>query len=316
MSEFEQRLRAARELSWHHFGRKIVFFLPGMFVVNGVRGKYPAISITGTKCTLMCDHCRGKLLESMLQAPTPEKLVALCLELDRKGNDGVLISGGCDPWGRLPWKRFLAAIKEIRQRTGLYISVHSGLVDDDDPAALKQAGVDQALIDVIGDDGTFNKMYHVPFGIERIRDAMASLQRAGLPMVPHIVCGLDYGVFKGEGRAVDMIADFRVEQLVIISLMGIPGTPACGAVSPEAEAVADLIARARMKMPATLISLGCARKRGDYRLETLAIDAGVNRMALPSDEAIAWARHLGLEIHFQKTCCSVTRKTFCPSWYG
>jgi hypothetical protein len=38
----------------------------------------------------------------------------------------------------------------------------------------------------------------------------------------------------------------------------------------------------------------------------LAIDAGVNRVALPSDEAVEHARGYGLEIRFQATCCSVS----------
>ncbi len=304
----------AREISWQHLGKKIVFYLPGMFVQNGVSGKYPGISITGNECALMCDHCRGKILNSMCQAPTPEKLIDTCLALDAKGDNGVLLSGGCDLSGQLPWDRFIPAIKEIKQRTNLFVSVHSGLMDEKEALELKQAGVDQALIDIIGDDETFQKMYHVPFGVERIVDTMASLERAGLPVVPHIVCGLNYGTIQGESRAIEMIADFKVEQLVIVSLMSIPGTPACRAVPPTAEAVADIIVQARIKMPATRISLGCARRRGEYDLETLAIDAGVNRMALPSDEAIARAKHYDLEIHYQKTCCSVTRDIFGSSW--
>lgn len=301
-------------MSWQHFGKKIVFYLPGMFVQNGISGKYPAISITGNECALMCDHCHGKLLTSMIQAPGPEKLIDICLALDAKENNGVLLSGGCDVSGRLPWDQFIPAIKEIKQRTNLFVSIHSGLINEKEALGLKQAGVDQALIDIIGDNETFQRMYHVPFGVERTLDTMACLERAGLPVIPHIVCGLNYGIIQGESKAVEMIADFKVEQLVIVSLMSIPGTPACRAVPPAAEAVADIIVQARTKMPATRISLGCARRRGDYFLETLAIDAGVNRMALPSDEAVARARHYGLEIHYQKTCCSVTRDIFGSPW--
>jgi uncharacterized radical SAM superfamily protein len=314
MSEEKKRLKAARECSWQQFGRKIVFYLPGMFVVNGVSGKYPAASISGNECALNCDHCQGKILRSMLQTPTPEKLVTQCLELAAKGNHGVLISGGCDLFGHLPWERFIPAIEEIKQRTNLFISIHSGLINEQDAFDLKQAGVDQALIDVIGDDETFKKIYHVSFGVRRIHDAMVALQNAGLPMIPHIVCGLNYGHIKGEPQAVEMIAGFEVEQLVIVSLMNIPGTPVRNTIPPTGEAVADIIAQARIKMPATPISLGCARERGNYRLETLAIDAGVNRMALPSDEAVARAKSYDLEICYQKTCCSVSREFFEPGW--
>jgi uncharacterized radical SAM superfamily protein len=250
----------------------------------------------------------------MLRTETPERLVTQCLELSKKGQHGVLISGGCDLSGRLPWRDFIPAIRAIKRRTNLFVSIHSGLVDTSQARLLKAAGVDQALIDAIGDDETFQQVYHVPFGVERIQDSMAALQTAGLPMVPHIVCGLNKGKLKGEKAAVQMVAGFDVEQLVIVSLMGIPGTPFFRIRPPASEDVAGLIADARQLMPATRISLGCARQRGNSRMETLSIDAGVNRMALPSEDAIARAKEYGLTIRYQKTCCSVTRDLSTPDW--
>ena len=58
-------LARARALSWERFGKRVVFYLPGMFVMDGVRGRYPAISITGPACGLGCDHCSGEILKSM-----------------------------------------------------------------------------------------------------------------------------------------------------------------------------------------------------------------------------------------------------------
>lgn len=298
-------LTNARELSWRHRGREITFYLPGMFIFHNRTGKYPAVSITGDKCALNCDHCRTKILAPMIAAPTPALLIENCLKLAKKGNIGVLLSGGCDAQGRLPWQPFLSAIREVKDRTGLFVSVHSGLIDPATALALRQAGVDQALIDVIGDDRTFQDIYHVDFGVARIRASLEALQQAGLPVIPHIVCGLHYGKISGERQAVEMIAAFDVAQLVIVSLMRIPGTPLWDCEPPAAEAVAEIIAHARLKMPNVDISMGCARQRGNARLDVLAIDAGVNRLALPSEEAVLRARHYGLEIHYQRTCCSV-----------
>ena len=75
---------------------------------------------------------------------------------------------------------------------------------------------------------------------------------------------------------------------------------------PAPEDVAHLIARARQALPDTEISLGCARRRGSELLETLAIEAGVNRMALPSGEAREHAKSLELDLVFRKTCCCVS----------
>ena len=224
MPSLDQLLQKARQLSWTHRGREITFFLPGMFRYGGHTGKYPAISITGSECALNCDHCGSKILTPMIAAVTPALLVQKALQLAEKGNIGILISGGCDAQGRLPWDEFLPAIQEIKSKTRLFVSIHSGLVDLPTAAALHDAGVDQALIDVIGDDQTLQDIYHVDFGIARIRSSLGALRKAGLSVVPHVVCGLHYGNIRAEKEAIAMITTFRIEQLVIVSLMRISNT--------------------------------------------------------------------------------------------
>jgi len=308
MDRFDGILERARAISWEHLGREITFFLPGMIVCNHRTGRYPAISITGSRCALNCDHCRAKILEPMIPAESPDRLLEVCLRLAKNGTAGVLLSGGCDENGRLPWQDFIAAIRRIKSCTDLFISIHSGIIDCETAGELKSAGVDQALIDVIGDDRTLRDIYHVGFGVARIDASLAALARAGIAIVPHIVCGLHYGRIRGEKQAIEMISGYPVEQLVVVSLMPIPDTPLRHTRPLNAAAVAEIIAAARFRMPQVKISLGCARRRGDPALEILAIDAGVNRIALPSEEAVARARHYGLQIRYQATCCSVTRR--------
>jgi uncharacterized radical SAM superfamily protein len=250
----------------------------------------------------------------MIPAPTPAFLIEKCMFLAEKGNHGVLISGGCDEEGRLPWKKFIPAIRQLKEKTNLFISVHCGILDNAMALDLKKAGVDQALIDVIGDDETYRSIYHVKFGISRIESTLASLQNARLPVTPHIVCGLHYGSIRGENRAIEMISRFDAEQVVIVSYMNIPGADRSKFVLPGAAEVAGIIAQTRFHMPEVTINMGCARERGNTLLETLAIDAGVNRMAIPSDEAIKRAMDYGLEIRYQRTCCSVSRDFSGPEW--
>jgi uncharacterized radical SAM superfamily protein len=309
-----KELKAARETSWANLGKEITLYLPGMFSYDGAKGRYPGISITGSDCALSCDHCGASILKTMIPAGKPADLVQKCIQLEKKGNHGVLLSGGCSKEGKLPWQEFVDAISEIKEKTNLFISVHSGLIGYKEAAALKKAGVDQALIDVIGDDETYRKVYHVPFGVAEIEKTMAALRNAGLSTIPHVVCGLDYGRITGEEAALEMISRFSVEQLVIVSLMPLTGTKMKKAVSPDAHEVAHIIAKARTLMPKTVMSLGCARQRGNVLMETLAIDAGINRMALPSGDAILRAKHHGLEIHYQKTCCSVPTNFESQSW--
>jgi lipoyl synthase len=295
-------------------GARMVFYLPGMFQANGARGRTAALSITGGRCALMCDHCQGKILAGMAAAEDPDGLVERCRRLDAGGYHSVLLSGGCDAAGQLPWERYCNAIARIKAGTGLHVSVHSGLVSAAQARALKTAGVDQALIDVVGCDDTFRRIYHLDDGTARLRAAMTALAGAGLPMVPHIVCGIDYGRIIGEPQAVALIGDYPVAQVVVVGLTPLAGVPASKVPPPAAEDIAEIIAAARRRLPEVPISLGCARRRGDTRLETLAIDAGASRMALPSEQAVDHARRRGLRIAYQRTCCSLPPDRLSAGW--
>ncbi len=305
MNELDKIICRARELSWERFGKNIDFYHPGMFRYNGSWGRYPAISITGKECELQCDHCKAKILETMEFATDPDELINKCKSYDERGDIGCLISGGSRKNGTLPWEEFVPAIKEIRKSTDLFLSIHSGIIDRETARKLKNAGIDQALIDVIGDEDTLRKVYHVDFGIDKISESMSALKGAGIPIAPHIVAGLDYGAVKGEFKAIEMIKRYEPEVVVIVSLMSLPGTPMSNVSAPCAGKIAEIIARTRLEMPNVPISMGCARDRSDPDIDVAAVDCGVNRMAIPSDEAIKRAKDYGLIIKWKKTCCSV-----------
>jgi lipoyl synthase len=305
--EISGLLSEARDLTWKNWGKKIDFYLPGMITLNGEKGKYPAVSITGENCELNCDHCGGQLLKSMIPAISPEELIERCIRVKGSGNQGCLISGGCLKNGRLPWEPFIEAISEVKRRTQLHISIHSGLIDLEMAKRFKNAGIDQVLIDVIGDDETFKTVCHTNESIDSIRNSLKALKKAEIPIAPHIVAGLSYGKIKGEWDALKMISEFEPAILVIVVLMPLTGTPMQDILPPDSFEIAKLIAMARIEMPNTLISLGCARPRGKVSedLEILAIDSGANRIAIWSDAAINRAEEYGLEIGFHRTCCSV-----------
>jgi uncharacterized radical SAM superfamily protein len=307
----EGKLKDAWEISRAVFGEEITFYLPGMFRYNGISGRYPAISITGQHCELMCEHCRGSLLRTMPDVSDPAKLTAMCLAFKDAGHHGVLISGGCDRNGRLPWGRFVEAMARVKEETGLYMTVHCGIVNRKEAKLLKEAGVDQALLDVIGDDETYRRIYHADLGVSDILGSMDALRGAGIEIVPHVVCGLFFGRMRSEREALRIIAPFEVTQVVIVSLMP-PG--GAGFSSPSAAEVAEIIAEARLMMPEVRLALGCARKRGNYDMEGLALRAGVNRMAIPSEETVATALALGLKPRYQRSCCSVSMDRSSEKW--
>ena len=305
MNDLNKLITRSREISWQKFGKKIAFYHPGMFKYNGKWGKYPAISITGKHCELQCDHCKSKILESMIFATTPEELIEKCIRLEELGNVGCLISGGSQKDGAIPWQNFISAIKTVKETTNLFISIHSGIIDYQTAKKMKDAGVDQALIDVVGDEETSKKVYHLNSGITKIEGSLDALRNADLSIIPHIVVGLDYGRIKGEYHALDLIERYDPEVLVIVSFMPLSGTPMENILPPSPEEIAKIIATARIKMTDVPISLGCARERADNEIDVLAVECGVNRIAIPSEEAIKKAQEYGLDIIWRKTCCSV-----------
>jgi uncharacterized radical SAM superfamily protein len=303
--ELEGLMARARTLSWERFGKRITFYHPGMFMYGDEWGKYPAISITGPHCALKCDHCDGKLLEPMLEASSPDALVRKCQRAAERGDKGILLSGGSARDGSLPWGDFLDAIRTVKDTTDLHVSIHSGIVDAGMAGKLNDAGVDQALIDIIGDDGTIKRIYGADYDAGALEDSLAALESAGIPTVPHIIVGLDEGKIKGEYRAIEAVARHRPEAVVIVSFMPLAGTPMADAPVPSPEDIARVMATARLEMPGVPIALGCARERGNATIDLMAVECGVNRVAIPSDEAIAKAGEYGLEIRWEKTCCSV-----------
>jgi hypothetical protein len=300
-------LEQARSLSWRNFGKKITFYLPGMIKYGGERGLYPAISITGAECSLGCDHCKGKILAPMIHAATPATLIKKCQSLAENGAIGFLITGGSDTRGVMPWDEFADAIAEIKESTGLHLSIHTGIISSATAHRLRAAGVNQALVDLIGDDATVAEIFHLNGGVQLIRDSVTALIDAGIEVIPHIVIGLHRGAIRGEYKAIELAREINISTLVFVVLTPFKNGPMEGVIPPSAEDVAEIVASARLRLPHTTLSLGCERSRGKegLRTELYAVEAGMNRIAIQSDAAVALAQSYGLEIRYQKTCCSV-----------
>jgi uncharacterized radical SAM superfamily protein len=299
---FEQAFHETRA----KHGTEITFYLPGMIRYENQRGRYPAISLTGSRCELQCEHCKGRLLSPMIQVTEPDDLIQKALYLQRRGAHGLLLSGGSDRQGRLPWAKYMDAIREIAERAGLFLSAHVGFPDLETCRLLKRSGVRQALLDVMGDEETASRVYHLK-GLKTVKDALEGISQSGLPLAPHIVAGLHYGRMKGEEEALQMLSRHNLAVLVVVVLTGLKGTPMAGIKPPSPLEVARLIAKARLLMPELPISLGCERPRNKQgvELEKLALWAGITRMAVWSEEVLEEASRLGLSPRFQATCCSL-----------
>ena len=267
---------------------------------------FPTMSVTGTACALNCKHCGGKVLETMHPAPTPEKLFALAADLKQQGASGCLVSGGCLPNGAVPLEPFISTIEKIKRELGLTVFVHTGIIDVAAAKALKAAGVDAALIDVIGSDETIRKTCNLNIKVKDYADSLNAMQQTGLNFVPHVIVGLDEGKLKGELDALKIIAATKPSAVVVIAFMPIPGTAMAKVKPPQPVDIARVTAAARLIFPKTPLALGCVRPKGKHRAETdvLALKSGVDALAFPSEEAIRYAEAQGYTFDFSSCCCA------------
>jgi uncharacterized radical SAM superfamily protein len=268
--------------------------------------RFPTVSVTGTTCALNCKHCGGKILQTMHPANTPEKLFELGAELKQNGALGCLVSGGCLPDGSVPLKQFVPAIEKIKRKLGLTIFVHTGIIDAATTTALKTAGVDAALIDIIGSDETIRKVCNLNVTIKDYANSLKALQKAGLNFVPHVIVGLHDGKLKGEFHALKMASSCKPSAIVVIAFMPIHGTAMAEVKPPQPADIAKVTATARLMFPETPLALGCMRPKGKHRDETdiLALKAGANAIAFPSEEAIKYAEKQGYALSFSSYCCA------------
>ena len=258
---------------------------------------FSTASVTGTTCALNCKHCGGKVLETMRPVATPKKLFELAAKLKQQDALGFLLSGGCMPDGSVPLKPFISTIAKVKRELGLNVFVHTGIIDSSTAKALKAAGVDAALIDIFGSDETIKKICNLDV---TIKDYAASLN-----VVPHVIVGLD-GELAGEFRALKMIASVKLSAVVIIAFMPIRGTAMAKAEPPRPIDIARVTAAARLMFSRTPLALGCVRPKGKHRAETdvLALKAGVDAIAFPSEEAIKYVEQQGYGFSFSSYCCA------------
>jgi lipoyl synthase len=93
--------------------------------------------------------------------------------------------------------------------------------------------------------------------------------------------------------------------LVIIAFMPIHETAMAKTLPPKPTDIAKVALTARQMFPETPLILGCMRPKGTLRGETdvLALKAGVDALAFPSEEAIKHVQNNGYP-SFSSYCCA------------
>jgi uncharacterized radical SAM superfamily protein len=295
-----------------HFDDGVKFYAPGLkhFETSEFQQKNPmafqSISVTGGACALNCDHCDKKIIEPMIPLDQRAGLFEMCKNLQQRGTETVLISGGSLKNGQVPFMKHIDDIKRIKQELGLKVMMHTGLVTEQMAAGLKEAGVDGVALDIIGSEETIREVYHLNSSVEDFDNSMKVLTDYGLSIRPHIILGLHYGQFKGEYQALEMIKKYDVGALILVILVPMHDTPMQNVSPPDAEEVGNFFHEARLAMPKSKILVGCARPGGDYKsiVDRAAIDAGLNGIAYPAEGIVEYAKDMGLKPEYFENACS------------
>ena len=272
------------------------------------KNSFPAFSVTAGGCALMCDHCEAKILEPMIPATDPEMLERKVRDLVMLQDlQGFLLSGGSNRRNEVRYERFYPVVEKLkRDFPYLRIAVHTALLDEARARAMESAGVDTAMMDVIGAQETIRDVYHLDRSVEDFESTLAALASTSMEIVPHIVIGRHYGRILGEANALDIISRHDVHALVLVVVM--PFYAKAGTfMTPETAEVGRIFLEARRRLPDRQVLLGCARPPGMHKRVTdaYAVMAGRDGIAFPADGAVAVAQAIGRPTHQEHACCSV-----------
>ena len=296
-----------------HFGNGLTFSIPGTVSYHDdtiplQKDRFAAISVTGGRCDLRCAHCKGKLLESMIPAVDPEAFFEAIGRLRLNGAHGVLVSGGADRNGEVPLEKFIPSIKTLKETDPQFkVIVHTGLIRRETAKQLREAAVDQILIDVIGDEDTIREVYHLNKRVEDYEETLWMLKEMGHHLAPHIIIGHHFGEIRGEWRALEMVTRVAVETIVLVILKNLqPGRENLFKV-PTVEEISKISAIARILNPGIPLRMGCIRPAHPWKaaMEKGAIDSGINTIAYPLQGTIDYAKEIGLDTKFIEMCCSL-----------
>jgi uncharacterized radical SAM superfamily protein len=272
------------------------------------KNSFPAFSITAGGCALMCDHCEAKILEPMLPAIKPQMLDQQVRQLiETQGLQGFLLSGGSNKRNEIRYSRFYPVVEKLkRDFPHLRIAIHTALTDEAGAKEMESAGVDVAMLDIIGAEETIREVYHLDRPVDDFEATLEALCSTSMQISPHIVIGLHYGRILGEANALDILSRHPTHALVLVVIMPFYAKPGTF-VTPDTVAVGRIFLQARRRLPDRQVLLGCARPPGMHKRVTdaYAVMAGLDGIAFPADGAVAVADTIGRPFHQAHACCSI-----------
>lgn len=272
------------------------------------KNSFPAFSITAGGCALMCDHCEARILEPMIPAVKPEHLDRQVRRLiETEDLQGFLLSGGSNKRNEIRYSRFYPVVERLkRDFPNLRIAIHTALTDEAGAKEMESAGVDVAMLDIIGAEETIRDVYHLDRPVADFEATLAALCSTKMQISPHIVIGLHYGRILGEENALDILSRHDTKALVLVVIMPFYARPGTFS-TPDTTDVGRIFLEARRRLPDRQVLLGCARPPGMHKRVTdaYAVMAGLDGIAFPADGAVAVAGLTGRPFHQAHACCSI-----------
>jgi hypothetical protein len=244
----------------------------------------------------------------MIPAENPETFLHVIDELRLRGAHGILVSGGANHHGEVPLTKFIPSIKKLKEKHPQFkVIVHTGLIQRETARELKDAGIDQILIDLIGDDDTIREVYHLNKRVGDYEKTLWMLKEMGHRLAPHIIIGHHFGELRGEWKALEIVTRIGVETIVLVIFKPLHLSGRDHLKIPEPGETSKISAIARILNPSTPIRMGCIRPAHPSKAEAEKgfIDSGVNTIAYPLQGTIEYAREIGLETKFIEMCCSL-----------
>ncbi|MFU2158377.1 radical SAM protein [Caldisericum sp. AR60] len=274
------------------------------------------VSLTGTACSLNCNHCNARYLSRM---KTKEQILEI-LENHPGRFKSILISGGSTKDGKVPILEHMDFIKKVHSM-GLKLNFHTGLLSEEEIRAIKPY-VERISFDFVYDDRVIQEVYHLKDKTKEDFEKTYLLMRRiiggrieneeGLPqsrVVPHITLGIKCGeIDEGEEDTIDELAFIKPTLIVIDVFIPTKGTPFENCPVPDLDKVLKMVDKAyRRTSRTTTLFLGCMRPFGEYRelLDVEAYKLGVKGFVLPSKSLRDLLKEQGEEVRIFNECCAL-----------
>ncbi len=131
-----------------------------------------------------------------------------------------MLSGGSNKRNEIRYSRFYPVVEKLkRDFPHLRIAIHTALTDEAGAKEMESAGVDVAMLDIIGAEETIREVYHLDRPVDDFEATLEALCSTSMQISPHIVIGLHYGRILGEANALDILSRHPTHALVLVVIM-------------------------------------------------------------------------------------------------